>query len=735
MKSNWMKKQKSRKYRERGRKAAAAVLAAVTFCLSVIPAETGLAAEPTVSVDETMYVNLDFYGKKTNVSVVKGCTTNGVSSFTDYGNYEKVVNMTDNRQPVTSGDEVTWEFEGENKRFYYEGVMNPDQVELPWTFDVSYKLNGMEKRAEELAGASGLIEIHVTAEPNELADEYYKNNMILSVVVPVDMSKCYSVDAPGAQVQSIGTQTVAVFMALPGEEGDFTIRIGTDSYESIGVLMMMVPGRLDALDNIKELKEAKDTWREDGDQMYESIDQLLGTLEAMRGDVSQVRDGLTALDRAREIASQNRPAIESSADAALSELDQLTVWTAALVPYLQTARQAVTDINADTSQMSATMYELEGELDDLYARMGGLRDNLKKISDGIPTISQEEKAQLLAEIQAGAAGAAQKAEEIKALLDLLESTQGKAEGEWENLNESLSYAGSGDYSREDASDPLATPSEEPYWIPEEADEDYAAMDENLGVLRNNPYLEEVRAMLDQLEAILEDTRTIQGTASSVIDDINGVLYTASDTAEDTANVLSSLRGADEQLVYLLEDMRNLISTVDGYVPDMMEALRSTEDLMTGLSRTIDTTHSFLAVVDSTLNAAGDSLDEGTRASLQGARGLLDKSLQMLDDTADVRAAGADMKETLDEQLDKFEEENNFLNMDPEAEMLSFTSEKNQEPNSLQIIVRTDEISEDSAPTDNSDEESAETADVGPFQRMWNVFVKMFEAIVDIFKNR
>ena len=94
-----------------------------------------------------------------------------------------------------------------------------------------------------------------------------------------------------------------------------------------------------------------------------------------------------------------------------------------------------------------------------------------------------------------------------------------------------------------------------------------------------------------------------------------------------------------------------------------------------------------------------------------------------------------MKTTLDEQLDKFEEENNFLNMDPEAEMISFTSEKNPEPNSLQIIVRTDEISEDTSPTDISDEESGETADEGPFQRMWNVFVKIFQAIVDIFKNR
>ena len=37
-------------------------------------------------------------------------------------------------------------------------------------------------------------------------------------------------------------------------------------------------------------------------------------------------------------------------------------------------------------------------------------------------------------------------------------------------------------------------------------------------------------------------------------------------------------------------------------------------------------------------------------------------------------------------------DNNFLNMDPNAEKVSFTSDENAEPNTLQIIMRTEEIS-------------------------------------------
>ena len=54
--------------------------------------------------------------------------------------------------------------------------------------------------------------------------------MMLAVAVLVDLTKCYSVEADGAQVQNIGSQTGVVFKALPGEEGDYTVRIGSDSF-------------------------------------------------------------------------------------------------------------------------------------------------------------------------------------------------------------------------------------------------------------------------------------------------------------------------------------------------------------------------------------------------------------------------------------------------------------------------------------------------------------------------
>ena len=91
------------------------------------------------------------------------------------------------------------------------------------------------------------------------------------MAVPVDMSKCFSVEAEGSQTQNMGSLQRLGFTALPGEEGDYTVRIGSDSFETTGVIMAMTPGTVEDLEHIKDLKEAKDTWQDAGDELYDSL--------------------------------------------------------------------------------------------------------------------------------------------------------------------------------------------------------------------------------------------------------------------------------------------------------------------------------------------------------------------------------------------------------------------------------------------------------------------------------
>ena len=91
--------------RMKNRRRISVLMASVMILGAAAPVQ---AAAPKVEVDETMYVNLDYYGTPIKINVVKGCSTNGNTEYTDYGTYEKVVNMTDKTEPVLSDESVTW---------------------------------------------------------------------------------------------------------------------------------------------------------------------------------------------------------------------------------------------------------------------------------------------------------------------------------------------------------------------------------------------------------------------------------------------------------------------------------------------------------------------------------------------------------------------------------------------------------------------------------------------------
>ena len=833
------------------RRGAAATLAAVTLVTSAaIPVR---AAAPRVQVDETMYVNLDYYGTATQINVVKGCTTNGLTEYTDYGTYDKVVNMTDDTAPEIGDGTVTWKLPEKNSRFYYQCTMPKNSVDLPWTFDVSYKLNGVEADASKLAGASGLVEVNVKATPNEKAKAYYKNNMVLTVLVPVDMEKCYSVDAPGAQVQSVGSYQAAMFAALPGEDGDFTVRVGTDNYENIGVIMMMVPGTLDDLNRIKDLKEAKDTWREDGNKMYDSMNTLLKTMESMKSDVSGVKGGLANLDQARGTVSANRKQIEALSTQALADLQAVTDQTTVMIPYLQTARDAVTDINSNTQALSNTMEDMQDELDRLYDRLGSLSKSLRSASDelnkglvsqqtqdaiekdivqktaevqkileeldkllgqgntslavteqGIGSLNQslatldgmklkrirktknaeKEEASVSSEAASGnengqtagaagsaditdSAGAADHAkitgsanttDDAEIAAESATKTEEKNPASTADKAETDSTKNSGSASEDTSSGQdaevnafgtevsagalTAGPSGEPgsggvndaSWEDEigNAEDD---VEEALESLSSTTYSADAASLVEATKGILQKVEQEQKTAKTIVNKVNGAFGAAGDIAGKTGSTLSALRSSTDELINLLDDMRVLIDTTDKYVPTMLDSLSDSEELMNRLTKALYTTHAMLSLLNDTLISAGDSLDAGTKATLQGMEKILDKNLTMIDQLAAVREAGEDMKSTLDEQLDKFEDENNFLNIDPEAEKISFTSSKNPSPNSVQIVLRTDEISDDDESTDISDQEADGSSDEGPLKRMWNVLVAIVKAIIEIFQNR
>ena len=739
-------------------------------------------APASVETDETMYVNLDLYGKTTKVNVVKGCNLNGITNFTDYGTYTAVENMSTGDQPQLGDGQVTWNLPADQKgRFYYKCTLDNEQVALPWTFDVSYKLNGVPVNGEELAGASGLVEIHVTATPNENADLYYRNNMILMVAVPVDLSKCYSVDADGSQTQNMGQYTGVVFTALPGEDGDYTVRIGTDSFETTGVIMAMTPGTVSDLEHIKDLKKAKDTWKDAGDDLYDSLEQMAQSVEDMRNGVNQMQSGLAAADRAREKWSSSKDSILAGNDQSLAALTAMSDQLGTMVPHLQTAKETAEVVHSSMGDIVGTMGEMQEPLGKLYTRLRNIKSSTASIGEQLPDIRDdlgyliqtnatfqvqtteilEQMAGLMSELEEYDAEALEiDAADTRAVENQTTESAGNETSESETTgnetagsdtsesettgnktagsdtsesettgNEAAGSdtsgseatdnesAGTGNTGNSDSTDAASDSSEQTLSraVPR------AQIEKNeVPMVTESASSQNLQEMVQMLQKINQDSQKFTETASNLMDDI-------SDSAQYSADLADNMD-------MLIEDVTALHDSLDVYYPDLQASLDDLSALVERTTEALNSSVSTLTIVQNTLKASSGDIDDAARESLQASMELLDKSLGILDGTSGVRRAGRTMKDVIDSELDRYDTENRFLFMDPDAEKVSFTSSENPSPKTLQVILRTDEISLDDEEHKTMDAETQEPK-ISPLRRMWNVLVKMWQAIADVFKNR
>ena len=678
-------------------------LAGTETC-SAFPA---FAAGAKAGVDETVYVNLDLYGTAEEVNVVKALSPNGTSEYTDYGAYQKVLNMSDRTEPVLGEDSVTWSFpEGRKERFYFQCSMEPEQTAFPWTFDVSYKLNGVPVEGEALAGASGLVELHIQAKPNETAAEYYRNNMILLVAVPADMEQCYSLEAEGAQMQNIGGSSFAVFTVLPGEEGDFTVRIGTDCFESIGIVFMMTPGTLKDLERIQDINEAKDTWSDAGDELYESMDDLAASMEAMRGGVGQLMAGLQSAESARQTWSAAKDGILAGNDQTLESLSNVSDSLETMIPHIQTAKDSAQVVHESLGDLVDVLNEMRDPMDRLATSLRRLSSRSESV-----TGNMDEFTKLMEQLIALDA-------QLSASEQIYITGLGQLSSELAQLEEGM-LAGQAGTGRTASS----------------SDADFGAVS-GIGTdtgLAGNPGLSggtggamDTQQLLAALMAKKTCLEQLSAASNRMASRMSSLLDATGDSARRTAQLL-------ETMDWFIEDLTAMQDTLDQYYPDLQESLTDAGELVSRTSEALKNGTDTLNLVQDALKESSDEIDAAARDSILGSLELLDRSLGALDATSAMRSASRTMKDTADQEWDKLEEETRFLSIDPSAKKRSFTSEKNQEPDTLQIILRTEEISLDD--TKELLDAETEKEEMSPLSRMWNVLVKIWNAIVEIFKER
>ena len=331
--------------------------------------------------DEAYYAMTDYYGNLTDGSVVKSYITNGVTTITDYGQYDQVNNLTDGTAPTTADGKTVFQFTDAPSHFYFEGKTAKPFEQLPWTLSVHYTLNGLPAKAEELAGAKGVVEINVDAVPNESASEYARNNYTLEAMAIFNQDDILSLEAPGAQVQLVGNLRAVLFLAFPGEEGHFTIRVGAEDFSFGGMTFLMVPATLSQLEEISKLSDRKDELEDDYHKLSDSLDVLLDSLNDMSGSLYASANGLDKLNQARGTISGGKDKVYDAADAVRGDLDAISAALQPVSGQIDAASTAVSDsktvlsaLTGEVTALRSDLKKLEELIDDVQDHQGDMED-------------------------------------------------------------------------------------------------------------------------------------------------------------------------------------------------------------------------------------------------------------------------------------------------------------------------------------------------------------------------
>ena len=639
------------------KKGLAVVLAGTILASSVTPA---LAGEPEVSVDETAYITMDYYGNRTDLSIVKSVRLNGCTEFTDYGRYDVASNLSTTDRPSVSDEGVTWSLSDPGKdRFYFEVQPRDQFLGLPWSIDVSYMLDGVPYKAEDLAGKSGLVEIDVTVTPDPLADEYYKNNFILVCGTGVDLGETKSFRAEGAQLQTLGSYQLAAFMAFPGQEEHFHFEIGSDDFTFPGLIFASVPVTLSQVDDLSEMGKDKDDIKAAGDAIDGLLRDTLDIMTSMTAGTAQAAEGLRDLEKAWDEVDQQHDSIQDSVDSTRYAMKNLKnhLYDLAEVMDDSSILDGVGELEDAIDGMLGSLEQIGQVLEQFHRITSEIKDCIKIIND--PSSSPEKKLQAQTKM----------AELLKELEELLGKLQG------------IDLDG------------LSVQTDDLHSLLKELDQ---------GVTAGSVETESIDALM--------------GALADLEDQIKEELEASQEELEDiTTFTEPSERSSLEDI-----DFSGDVSLIQN---ELVMVIDNT-------ARTVSKLEVAMGKIDQVLNDSYDNLNSGIRSTLSGTAQLMESLTASLQKTRNIKANEQIISDLLDKNWQKLDDELGILNMDPSARKPSFTSARNPEPDSVQVILRTESITKPEEDVEDVNEDGDNRTFL---QRLGDVFQKTWNTITGLFK--
>lgn len=252
---------------------------------------------------------------------------------------------------------------------------------------------------------------------------------------------------------------------------------------------------------------------------------------------------------------------------------------------------------------------------------------------------------------------------------------------------------------------------------------------------------------------LSDTLELLRDLLQSLDDHKGTGKDLLAHLDDSGNLLGRIADSGEAL---LGNVDSLMSIVNAHHPNVKQAITDVEATSKALQTTLNTTSAALRQAKDVLSAAGPSLDTGTektlnglssavdavrasgadldagtRATLAGIAAALRQSTTGLGQSGSIRTAKSNIHDLIEDQWDQHSGGvDGLLNMDAEATPVSMTSPQNPAPQSVQYVMRTQEIKVEEPKAELVQPEEPEERSF--WQRVGDMFVDLWNGFIGLF---
>jgi len=340
---------------------------------------TAFSAGSDTKKDENVYVNLNYDGGIKDTIVVNSFKISGSSKILDYGNYTNIKNLSSIEKPKIKNGFIEWNVDKNADTFYYQGEIQ--NVNLPWKFNITYKLDGKEVSGDKLIGASGNFEIKIEVTANENVSTYFSDNYMAQISASFDMEKCKNIVATDAMMSTLGSKRQATFMVLPKANKTYYINASAKNFEADAITIAMIKisdGIIGKMDGLKlGLSDVSN-----------GVGQLMDGTGQLKNGASDLSSGLSMLNGGATSIAQSAPLITSG----MSEFDN-GLWTLSdgmsqISSASSQVRNGLNELDSNSYTLSKGYGQVQSGLKEMMEQKNSVAAGLKELEKSKDSISQ-----------------------------------------------------------------------------------------------------------------------------------------------------------------------------------------------------------------------------------------------------------------------------------------------------------------------------------------------------------